>query len=226
VVWVQEYFNPCNSFDHHRYFSYVFHSFILVEHNCSRNARVQKRKQPHTMAPNFKPNAHLPLRRYPQGVAAAHHAFHSLQALGKTLALAESCTGGLIAALLTEIPGSSTLFRGGVCVYSIESKIALLGLDAELIARHNVVSQAVALAMAQGVRRLFGADLGIATTGIAGPGGGTKAIPVGTVCWAVSGEDIRGNAVDESFSEHFAGTRWQVRLATAWNIFEYIQGMA
>ncbi len=167
-----------------------------------------------------------PLQNYSQGIDAAQHAFRTLENIGKTLSLAESCTGGLLGALFTEIPGSSRLFNGGVCTYTVEAKIKLLGLDAELIERHNVVSHEVALAMAQSVRRLFGSDLGIATTGLAGPGGGSAAIPVGTVCWAISGSDRSGRPLEESFREHFSGSRWLVRLNTAWHIFEYLQGMA
>jgi nicotinamide-nucleotide amidase len=104
----------------------------------------------------------------------------------RTLALAESCTGGLIAARLTDVPGVSQVLRGGVVAYSNDSKQALLGVPAELLASHGAVSEPVAAAMAEGARARFGADLGIATTGIAGPDGGTAAKPVGTVCFAVA----------------------------------------
>jgi nicotinamide-nucleotide amidase len=104
---------------------------------------------------------------------------------GRTIALAESCTAGLVAARLTERPGSSAYVAGGVVAYSNEAKAALLGVDAALIERHGAVSPEVADAMAAGALQRFGADVAVAVTGIAGPGGGTEAKPVGTVCWSV-----------------------------------------
>jgi nicotinamide-nucleotide amidase len=103
----------------------------------------------------------------------------------RRLAVAESCTGGLLAARLTERPGSSGRFLGGVVAYSNEAKAELLGVDPELIARHGAVSGEVAEAMADGALARFGADFAISTTGIAGPDGGTKEKPVGTVFWCV-----------------------------------------
>ena len=104
---------------------------------------------------------------------------------GRTLAVAESCTGGLLARRITELPGSSEYFLGGVVAYSDEAKRAHLGVSGELLARHGAVSGEVARAMAQGVVRAFGADAGLAVTGVAGPGGGSEEKPVGTVCYAV-----------------------------------------
>jgi nicotinamide-nucleotide amidase len=104
---------------------------------------------------------------------------------GRTIALAESCTGGLLAARLTERPGSSAYVAGGVVSYSNESKTALLGVDPALIAAHGAVSVEVAEAMADGALARFEADTAVAITGVAGPGGGTEAKPVGYVCWAV-----------------------------------------
>jgi nicotinamide-nucleotide amidase len=110
-----------------------------------------------------------------------------LKARGLTIGLAESCTGGLVAARLTEVPGSSTYVRGGVIAYSNDVKIAALGVPAAMIAEHGAVSEPVALAMADGVCRAVGADVGVAVTGIAGPDGGTVSKPVGTVWFAVAG---------------------------------------
>ena len=104
---------------------------------------------------------------------------------GLTLATAESCTGGLIAKRMTDLAGSSAAFVGGVVTYQTQTKTALLGVPAELIERHGVVSAEVACAMAKGVRRTLGSDLGVATTGYAGPGGGDEKNPVGTVYIAV-----------------------------------------
>jgi competence/damage-inducible protein CinA-like protein len=104
---------------------------------------------------------------------------------GRWAAVAESCTGGLMAARLTERPGSSEYVAGGVVSYSNEAKAGLLGVDAGLIERHGAVSLEVAEAMADGALARFEADTAVAITGVAGPGGGTEAKPVGYVCWAV-----------------------------------------
>lgn len=101
-----------------------------------------------------------------------------------TIALAESCTGGLIAKRLTDRPGSSEYVLGGIVAYANEVKIDALGVPAELLAAHGAVSEPVAAAMAQGARERLRADCAVAVTGIAGPGGGTEAKPVGTVCIA------------------------------------------
>jgi len=103
-----------------------------------------------------------------------------------TLATAESCTGGSIAARFTAMPGASTYFLCGVVSYSNESKAELLGVDPADIARYGAVSEQVARQMAEGVRRAAGADYGVATTGIAGPSGGSAEKPVGTVWIAVA----------------------------------------
>lgn len=105
---------------------------------------------------------------------------------GRTLALAESCTGGLLAARLTDVPGSSAVLRGGVVAYANDAKTALLGVDPALLQAHGAVSEPVALAMANGARVHFAADVAVATTGIAGPGGGSAQKPVGTVCFALA----------------------------------------
>jgi nicotinamide-nucleotide amidase len=102
---------------------------------------------------------------------------------GRWIATAESCTGGLMAARLTERPGSSGHVGGGVVSYSNDAKAGLLGVDPALIERHGAVSPEVAEAMADGALGRFEADTAIAITGVAGPGGGTEAKPVGYVCW-------------------------------------------
>ncbi|MGQ9455378.1 MAG: competence/damage-inducible protein A [Armatimonadota bacterium] len=105
----------------------------------------------------------------------------SLIARKITLAIAESCTGGLIANRITDVPGCSASFLAGVVSYSNEAKKELLGVSEELLARHGAVSEPVARAMAEGVRKVTGADIGLSTTGIAGPSGGTETKPVGLV---------------------------------------------
>lgn len=109
-----------------------------------------------------------------------------LRARRSTLAVAESCTGGLVASRLTDVPGSSDYFERGVVAYSLEAKRRLLDVPASLLERHGAVSLEVARAMATGVRRASGTTLGLATTGIAGPGGGTPGTPVGLVCAALA----------------------------------------
>ena len=115
----------------------------------------------------------------------AERALARLQAAGHTLAVAESLTGGLLAAAITDIPGSSASFRGGVVSYATELKASLLGVDAEMLARHGAVYPPVAAAMAAGVRARLGASHGLATTGVAGPDP-ADGQPVGTVHIAVS----------------------------------------
>jgi nicotinamide-nucleotide amidase len=104
---------------------------------------------------------------------------------GRRLAVAESCTGGLMAARLTERPGSSDYVVGGVVSYADEVKTELVGVDPGLIERHGAVSAEVAEAMAEGALARFAADVAVAITGVAGPGGGSEEKPVGTVCWSV-----------------------------------------
>jgi nicotinamide-nucleotide amidase len=108
------------------------------------------------------------------------------RAKGLKIATAESCTGGLIAGLLTEIPGSSDVFERGFVTYTNEAKIQMLGVDAELVRLHGAVSANVAGAMADGAIRHSHADIAVAVTGIAGPGGGSVKKPVGLVWVAVS----------------------------------------
>ena len=108
---------------------------------------------------------------------------------GATLALAESCTGGLLAKRLTDQAGSSAYFMEGLVTYSNESKEQLLGVDHELLVEHGAVSEPVAKAMAEGVRKVGGTDYGLSVTGVAGPDGGTKEKPVGLVFVGISDED-------------------------------------
>jgi nicotinamide-nucleotide amidase len=110
---------------------------------------------------------------------------------GLTVATAESCTGGLLAARLTERPGSSAWVLGGVTAYANTAKEQLLEVPADLLAEHGAVSPEVAVALAEGARARFGADVGVGITGVAGPGGGTAEKPVGTVHLCVAGPDGR-----------------------------------
>jgi len=126
---------------------------------------------------------------------------------GRRVAIAESCTGGLMAARLTELPGSSEHVAGGVVAYSDAAKAALLGVDPPLIERHGAVSPEVADAMAHGALARFGADVAVAITGVAGPGGGTEAKPVGYVCWSVV-DSVGGRLARDI---HLPGDRAEVR---------------
>ena len=112
-----------------------------------------------------------------------------LRERGWTIAVAESCTGGLLVARLTDLAGSSDYVLGGVVVYANEAKIALAGVSAETLSAHGAVSTQAAEELADGARTTLGADVGMGVTGIAGPGGGTEEKPVGFVCFSVAGPD-------------------------------------
>ncbi|HKH50077.1 MAG TPA: CinA family nicotinamide mononucleotide deamidase-related protein, partial [Thermoanaerobaculia bacterium] len=129
-----------------------------------------------------------------------------LRKAGATLALAESCTGGLVSERLTRVPGSSDYVLGGAVTYTNELKTQLVGVPAETIAEHGAVSEPVARAMAEGVCRALGSDYGIGITGVAGPGGGSEAKPVGTVHIAVAGP-----AETDHRKVRFPGDRERVR---------------
>jgi nicotinamide-nucleotide amidase len=128
---------------------------------------------------------------------------------GRTVATAESCTGGLMAGRLTDLAGSSAYVLGGLVVYSNEAKMALAGVPEELIVAHGAVSPQVARALAAGARERLEADIGIGITGIAGPGGGTPEKPVGTVCLCVSSA---GDAREQTV--RLPGSRADVRDRT------------
>lgn len=131
---------------------------------------------------------------------------------GETLSLAESCTGGLIAHRITEVPGASRIFLLGVVAYSNEAKISVLGVRRETLGRCGAVSEEVAREMAAGAARAGGSTFGIGVTGIAGPGGGTRDKPVGTVCVGASGPDSAGAV---SMRRAFTGTRSRIKEASA-----------
>ncbi len=133
-----------------------------------------------------------------------------LSQTGGTLALAESCTGGLVAKMITDVPGASTYFTHGWVTYSNEAKVAQLDIPAELINRHGAVSAEVAGAMARGARRQAGTSRAIGITGIAGPGGGTEQKPAGLVYISIDDE------AGVTTSRHvFSGARQMVRLRAA-----------
>jgi PncC family amidohydrolase len=129
---------------------------------------------------------------------------------GLTVAVAESCTGGLVAAAITEVPGSSGYFLGGVVSYADSAKGAILGVPDATVAGHGAVSAQVAVAMAAGAQARFGATLAVAITGVAGPGGGSASKPVGLTYVAIAGP---GGTDVRRFT--FAGDRADNREAAA-----------
>ncbi|ELZ27179.1 competence/damage-inducible protein cina-like protein [Halogeometricum pallidum JCM 14848] len=131
----------------------------------------------------------------------------------ETLAVAESCTGGLVGSLLTDVPGSSDYFDRSVVTYSYEAKLTELAVSRESLDERGAVSEPVAREMAAGVRDTAGTDWGVATTGIAGPGGGTDEKPVGTVYVGVAyrGEWGSGESYTTAARHEFDGDRVQVK---------------
>jgi len=119
-----------------------------------------------------------------QLVDAARAVVEANRAIGRRVTVAESCTGGLVAAALTEIPGSSEVIDAGFVTYSNEAKLELLGVSSDVLETFGAVSIAIAWSMAQGALERSGADVAVAITGVAGPGGGTVKKPVGTVVFA------------------------------------------
>ena len=139
-----------------------------------------------------------------------------LNRLGASIATAESCTAGMIAAELGRLSGASSFLQGGVVAYSNDVKIKQLGVSHDIISQFGAVSEPCAAAMARGVCDLLGADVGVSVTGIAGPGGGTNDKPVGTVCfgWSIFGE-VRTQTMQ------FRGDRTSIRIASAvWSLHQ------
>lgn len=133
----------------------------------------------------------------------------------RSVAVGESCTGGAICEALTSVPGSSAYFLGGVVAYGNRSKTRDLAVARSLLDRHGAVSEEVAVAMAEGARRRFGAGIGVSATGIAGPGGGTQEKPVGTVCIGLSDGEVR-----LSHRHLLSGDREAVRRGTVERVLE------
>jgi PncC family amidohydrolase len=133
-----------------------------------------------------------------------------LKELGLTLAVAESCTGGLVGSRLTDVAGSSEYFLGGVVAYSNDSKLKLLRVERKTLVQHGAVSEQTALEMAEGVRRAFGTDIGLSVTGIAGPGGATKDKPVGLIWLALAAKGY-----SSAISIHLSGNRLENKAGAA-----------
>jgi nicotinamide-nucleotide amidase len=138
---------------------------------------------------------------------------------GRSFAVAESCTGGLVSALLTDVPGSSDYFLGGVVSYANSAKERFLGVSPETLEKYGAVSEQTAREMAEGARNRFGSDVAAAITGIAGPDGGTPEKPVGTVWFAVSD---RGGAI-RTKNRRFWGDRGMIRRAASLQVLEVVR---
>ncbi|HUG34324.1 MAG TPA: CinA family protein [Anaerolineales bacterium] len=146
-----------------------------------------------------------------------------LRGRGIKLALAESCTGGLISDRITNVPGSSEYFQGGIVAYSYQAKADLLGVSWESLNSFGAVSREVVLEMAEGARKALNADIAASGSGIAGPDGGTPAKPVGTVWIALVTSN--GSSTREF---HFSGNRTQIKTASAdaalQLVLDYLEG--
>ncbi|MBT3295812.1 MAG: nicotinamide-nucleotide amidohydrolase family protein [Verrucomicrobia bacterium] len=151
--------------------------------------------------------------------SVTHEVGRMLTEQGLSLSLAESCTGGLIAHRITMTPGSSAYFLGGVVSYANSVKQAILGVEAEVLAREGAVSEAVAAQMAAGVRDRLGADIGISVTGIAGPGGGVPEKPVGLVFMGFA--NPRGEVNVRRYE--FSGNRLEIKEQTCAAALEWLQ---
>jgi PncC family amidohydrolase len=129
-----------------------------------------------------------------------------LKKTGLKLAVAESCTGGLLADRITDVPGSSDYFRGGIVAYAYEAKVTLLGVSWATLRAFGAVSRETVMEMARGARTALGADVAVSVSGIAGPAGGMPTKPVGTTWFGLSTEEE-----DTAFLHHFDGDRRQIK---------------
>jgi len=137
---------------------------------------------------------------------------------GLTISVAESCTGGLIGGMITDVPGSSRYFLGGIIAYSNQSKIEILNVSSKTIEEHGAVSDQTVREMAWGAKRVFNSSLGLAVTGIAGPEGGSIEKPVGTVFIGLAAEDRIFTA-----GYRFHGTRGEIKQETARMAIDYLR---
>ena len=159
-------------------------------------------------------------------VALARHLQETCLGRGLTVAVAESCTGGLVSAAITEIPGSSGYFLGGVVSYSNAAKEAFLDVPRALLEEHGAVSREVAAAMATGARARFGSDLAVGVTGIAGPDGGTLDKPVGMVYLGIASADelvVRHKHVQ---AERAVRDRAAIREGAAFEALAWLEALA
>ncbi len=158
-----------------------------------------------------------------EGVELAQRVGELLRAHGLMCATAESCTGGLIGHLITEVPGSSDYFAGGAVVYSYAAKEALVGVDHDTLLREGAVSAPVAQQMARGALRVYAADVAVAVTGIAGPGGGLPGKPSGTVFLHVSAKDGYEKGERHVWESDRSGNKLLSALRALEMIGEYVE---
>jgi len=140
-----------------------------------------------------------------------------MSSLGLTLSTAESCTGGLVSGVLTEIPGASQWFMGGVTAYSNRVKEAILAVPEEILLEQGAVSEAAVASMAKGASKLLGSDIALAVSGVAGPDGGSATKPVGHVCLA-----CRIGNVEAVETRRFDGGRGEVRRAAVGRVLDLL----
>jgi nicotinamide-nucleotide amidase len=145
-----------------------------------------------------------------------------LRQRGLRLAIAESCTGGLLGHRITNIPGSSTYYMGSVTAYAYEAKVRLLGVHWETLELHGAVSEETVLEMAKGVREVLAADVGLAVSGIAGPGGGTREKPVGLTWIGLSCEGLRKEGFQKAWKNIWQGNRLQIKEQSAEHALELL----
>ena len=147
---------------------------------------------------------------------------NTLIAKNMSIAVAESCTGGLIASKITAVPGASAVFLCGVCSYSNQSKVDFLGVSTETLKAHGAVSREVALEMARGIRQRSGASIGLSTTGIAGPAGGTLEKPIGLVWIAISADGFEEASMLNLGGSGVDGEREIIRNAACYNAMKLV----
>lgn len=146
-----------------------------------------------------------------------------LKKRGMKIASVESCTAGLISKIITDAPGSSEIFDLGITTYSNKMKTKMVGVPEDILEKHGAVSPETAKAMAEGIRRVSGADIGVATTGIAGPGGGTPEKPVGLVYTAIATEsDVK---VSRLMIDHSGADRNSIRTTAAETVLNDVLGL-
>ncbi len=197
------------------YYPQIFEVILLISGFCESEADFKKLANP--LATRLYDI--LGYRIYGEGIEPLQYRLGEiLRERGLTLATAESCTGGLIAKRLTDIPGSSGYFTGSVVAYGDKVKREQLGVPAETLAEYGAVSEETAAAMARGVRERLNVDIGLSVTGIAGPGGGSEDKPVGTVCFGLSWE---GGEYAEK--RHIAGDRDFVRKRSAQRALDMVR---
>jgi nicotinamide-nucleotide amidase len=152
------------------------------------------------------------------GSGLAKTVIQGLKQLGQTISVAESCTGGMLGQVISSVPGSSEVFLGGIIAYHNQVKISQLGITAETLGNQGAVSESTVRQMAESVRNALGSTYGLATSGVAGPGGGTESNPVGKVWMAIAGP-----SGCEAFQEIFSGDRDEIRTRSVYKLLNTLR---